>query len=357
MQKTKTILVTPLNWGLGHASRCIPIIYKLLEANHKVIIAADGQALQLLRSEFPELHYEVFPGIKANYSKFIPIPLLLILRAPKLFKSIKTEYKTVKNLVKRLKVDGIISDNRYGCYHKKIPSVIITHQIAVKTPFFKRNVQNLVEKLLSKFDSCWVPDFKGQKNLSGELSHVPQSLKKVEFIGPLTRFKKASGNVNYSRKLLVLLSGPEPNRTVFETKIVRQLKNVKHEVLIVQGKLTEHLLENKNLRIEFAPHLPTKQLQKEIEASEVVLCRSGYSSLMDLSRIGKNVLLVPTPGQSEQEYLAKHLSEMGWCYSVKQSALNISKDLEKALEYKPFSLEEEEGLLSLKLQQWMAQIN
>jgi len=354
IRRAKTILVTPLNWGLGHASRCIPIIEQLLQLKFKVIIAADGQALQLLKSEFPELTFEVFSGIKTTYSKYIPIPLLLLLRSPKLFNAIKKEHNTIKKLVEKHNVDGIISDNRYGCYSSDIPSVIVTHQLAIKTPLLKKHAQKRIENLLSKFTATWVPDFEGEKNISGDLSHLLKPLKNTHYIGPLTRFKASSKNQTYARKLLVLLSGPEPHRTVFEKKIIEQLLGINYNVLIVRGKLNQAIPYEENRNLKFVAHLPTAQLQQEIEASELVLCRSGYSSLMDLSRIGKKVLLVPTPGQSEQEYLAKRLSKNGICCAVKESNLNLSNDVNKALEFEPFQLEQDSRILERSLKKWLA---
>ncbi|MEQ8625256.1 MAG: glycosyltransferase [Vicingaceae bacterium] len=357
MSQHKTILITPLNWGLGHASRCIPVIIQLLKLNCKVVVAADGEALQLLKSEFPELTFEVFPGLKTTYSKFIPIPVLLLLRSPKLFKSIKKEHNTIRKLVENYHVDGIISDNRYGCYSSDIPSVIITHQLAIKTPLLKKHAQQLIEKLLSKFNATWVPDFEGEQNISGDLSHISKPLKNTHFLGPLTRFVASSKDQAYSRKLLVLLSGPEPQRTLFEKKIVEQLQDIDYQVLIVRGKLNQTIPYAENDYLKFEAHLPTAQLQQEIEASELVLCRSGYSSLMDLARIGKKVLLVPTPGQSEQEYLAKRLSKNGICYTVRQSKLSLSKDVEKALKFKAFQLEQDSKILERTLREWLAEIS
>ena len=355
--QAKTILITPLNWGLGHVSRCIPIIEQLLQLNCKVIIAADGQALKLLKSEFPELTFEIFPGIKTSYSKFIPISVLLLLRSPQLFRSIKRENNTIKKLVKKHQVEGIISDNRYGCYSSNLPSVIITHQLAIKTPLLKKQAKRLIEKLLSKFKAIWSPDCEGDNNLSGDLSHLSKQPINTSFIGPLTRFKASSKKQDYSRKLLVLLSGPEPHRTILEKKIVEQLQNVDYSVLVVRGKLDAPIPNDENKNLKFVAHLQTSKLQQEIEVSELVLCRSGYSSLMDLSRIGKKVLLVPTPGQREQEYLAERLSNNGVCYSVKQSNMKLSRDVDKALAFEAFQMTSDERFLERNVKEWLAEIN
>lgn len=332
MREKKRILVAPLNWGLGHASRCIPLIHCLYQLGVEPLIAAEGGALHLLKEEFPAANFVSFTSPEIRYPKNIPYWLYFALKFPS-FQSVKREeHRQTKDLLNKYRIDGIISDNRYGVYHASIPSVIITHQLFVQSPVFERCVQRFIHRQINKFDSCWIPDWEEQPGLSGKLSHGKHSLQEVHFIGPLSRFHQESPGV-ITRKIIVILSGPEPHRTRLEEQLLKQLLSINEPAMIVRGKeepVPGELKEKGGEMIQWRGLLSTLELAEEIQKSELVICRSGYSSVMDLVALQKAAILIPTPGQSEQEYLAEHLKDQGLFYTVSETQLELGKDLLQA---------------------------
>lgn len=335
MSTKKKILVSPLNWGLGHASRCIPIIRMLLKKNAEVIVASEGASLKLLQEEFPQLFFIELEPIDVRYSKYLPMTVSMGLQTPKLIRSIAREHQVLEQLIKQHNIQGVISDNRYGMYSKKVPSVIISHQLFIQTPFLQRTLQKLIRNFLHKFSECWVPDFPGSNNLSGKLSHGNIEMKNTVFIGPLSRFEKTEiPKFVRMRPLIIVLSGPEPNRTLFEKKLLKQLAEFKIECLLVRGLPNEASTKlNAPNWVNVVSHLPSEMLQNEILHSEIMLCRSGYSSIMDLYALRKKAILIPTKGQTEQIYLGKYLMQKNYFYSTSENLLTLKEDLKKAMEY------------------------
>ncbi len=314
MPDQKRILIAPLNWGLGHATRCIPIIYALLEHNFEPVIASDGVALSLLKKEFPQLQALELPSYKISYAeKGKNFKLKMIWDSPKVLKAMTREKKEVKKLVKTHAIDGIISDNRLGVYYKKVPCVFITHQLNVlsgNTTWFSSKMH---QGIIKKFDACWVPDVKGKPNLTGKLGHLKKSKLPIHYLGPLSRFQKSKNPKQY--QLMVLLSGPEPQRGMLADKLLNELKKFKGSVLFVKGKIEEEqtktILRYKNAEITVYNYMQSKELEHAINASECILCRSGYTTVMDLAKLEKKAFFIPTPGQYEQEYLAQRLDKKG----------------------------------------------
>ncbi|WP_179343333.1 glycosyltransferase [Winogradskyella ursingii] len=329
-QHKKRILVAPLNWGLGHASRCIPIITQLIHLNFEPIIASDGMALELLRKEFPNLQSFDLPSYNITYpKKGKRLKLKLILDVPHFLKTIYKEKHFIQNFIENEKINGIISDNRFGVRHKNIPSVFITHQLRVLSGSTTWLSSRLHQYIISKFDECWVPDHSGIPNLSGKLGHVEDFKTTTKYIGPLSRFKKELLPKKY--QLLVILSGPEPQRTYLEEKLLEELKSYEKKVLFVKGKveIEQQLFTSGNITIY--NFMTSKTLEKAINESELILSRSGYSTIMDLAHLKKKAFFIATPGQFEQEYLAKKLKASGIAPSCSQSDFKISmlKELEK----------------------------
>ena len=324
MKLKKRILVAPLNWGLGHATRCIPIINALLEYSFEPIIASDGPALELLKKEFKELKHIELPAYKIKYpKKGKNLKLKLLKDAPITLNAIKAEKKQIKKLVKRLKIDGIISDNRFGVYCKKIPSIFITHQLNVLSGNTTWLSSRINQKLIKKFDECWVPDAEGEPNLSGKLGHIKNSALKIKYIGPISRFNKLNVAIKYD--LMVLLSGPEPQRTELEELLLEELKKYKGKILFVQGLVEAIQTKIKNDTITLVNFMQSNELKQAIAESELILSRSGYSTLLDLSKMRKNAFFIPTPGQFEQEYLAKSLDDKKIISSCKQDKFTIDE--------------------------------
>ncbi|NJX14889.1 glycosyltransferase [Tamlana crocina] len=320
----KRILVAPLNWGLGHATRCIPIINALMEQDFVPVIASDGVALSLLRKEFPNLSSIELPSYNVTYAKSGKLfKLKLIKDSPKLLKAIKSEKKAVKDILEHNDIAGIISDNRLGVRNKKVPSVFITHQLNVlsgSTTWFSTKMH---QKFIQKFDECWVPDAKGEINLSGKLGHVKTFDTPTKYIGPLSRFTPTTSEPK--NDLMVLLSGPEPQRTLLEKKLFSELKNYKGKVVFVKGIMeTEQTIQVIG-NMTIYNFMTSKLLEKTIKESKLIISRSGYTTVMDLAKLNKKAFFIPTPGQFEQVYLAERLTEMQMVPSCKQDDFSLDK--------------------------------
>ena len=322
------ILVAPLDWGLGHATRCIPIITLLQQLGCKVIIGAEGAQAKLLKKEFPQLDFVNLPGYRIQYSKSkLFFALKIVMQLPKIFLAIRKENKWLKNFVKNTNVDAVISDNRYGLYHKKIPSIFITHQLLIKTPipFVEQLLQKLNYFLINRFSTCWIPDEKGAVNLAGKLSH-PKDLPDIplEYLGGLSRLLTHQV-IEKKYDLLIILSGPEPQRSVLEVKVLSELQRYNGHVLLVRGLpgVEEKITGTNNITIK--NHLAAKDLETAFCESELIISRSGYTTIMDIFKLRRKSVLIPTPGQTEQEYLAKHLEEQGWAMSMNQEDFDLSK--------------------------------
>jgi len=324
MLKKKTILVAPLHWGLGHATRCIPIIKALIGNNYKVILASDGAALQLLQKEFPYLEVIVLPSYPITYPKKARnFKWNMLLKFPTILKAISSEKKIIKNLVKEGKIDGIISDNRFGIRSSKIPSVYITHQLNVLTGNTSYFSSKIHQSVIRKFDECWVPDRQGVENLSGKLGHISEPRLKIKYIGLLSRMTKKTVPIKY--EVLLLLSGPEPQRTLLEEKLIALFKSSQQKVLLVQGCVENEQKTEQLGNITRYNFMQSKELEFAINESEIVISRSGYTTIMDLEALEKKAFFIPTPGQYEQEYLAKRMEEIKLAPYCLQEEFTIDK--------------------------------
>jgi len=335
LNRPKRILVAVLNWGLGHASRCVPIIQALQERGMEVFIASDGDALALLEKEFPTLPNLQLPSYKISYptdNMFWNMGIQL----PNLLSAFRAEHKAIETFVKPYDIDIILSDNRYGCYHPECKNIFLTHQLKIKIPnsLLQKAVARINRKLISRFDECWVPDWEGYDNISGELSDAT-FFSKVRFIGLLSRMQYLDRPKK--REVIVVLSGPEPQRTYLEKVIIEQAKELKaYQFLIVCGRMQEGDLIRLSPNVEQVLYLTSVALNEAIAESEIVICRAGYSSIMDLVKLKKPAILIPTTGQTEQEYLAQLFFEKGIFYTQDQSSLDLAKALKEVEKYKGF---------------------
>jgi uncharacterized protein (TIGR00661 family) len=320
----KTILVAPLNWGLGHATRCIPIINGLLENGYDVLLGSDGAALRLLEQEFPELNSISLPSYNISYPEDgRDFKKSILLKLPQMNAAARKERKVVKQLVAEGLIHGIISDNRLGVRNKNIPSVYITHQLCVlsgATTFFSSKIH---QKFIKKFDACWVPDYKEEPSLSGQLGYLKKMDPRVRYIGPLSRMERKEAVLE--NDILILLSGPEPQRSLLEKKLIEQFNGTNKKVFLVQGMVEDTQKRSTIGNIALVNYLTTSALEKAINKSDLVICRSGYTSLMDMATMNKDVFFIPTPGQFEQEYLAKRLFDMKMIASCTQDDFSINK--------------------------------
>lgn len=328
----KKLLVAPLDWGLGHATRCIPVIKELLANGCEVWLAGEGQQEILLSKEFPGLNFLPLKGYRVSYASS-GMTLKMLAQVPKILTAIKSENKWLDEQVNKYGFDAVISDNRYGLYHKKIHSVFITHQLCIKSPLGKWSeplLQQWNYKFINRFSECWVPDEAGENNLAGELSH-PEILPSipVKYIGPLSRFEKKTGD-EIKNHLLIILSGPEPQRSLFEDRIVDEIAHYNGSATIVRGLPAANTILPSTNTIRVYNHLTADLLNDEMAKAEFIISRCGYSTVMDIAAMKKKSILVPTPGQTEQEYLARHLMKKQFAFCISQKEFSLIPAIEKA---------------------------
>lgn len=342
MNNSPCVLVAPLDWGLGHASRSIPIIDLLLHANVKVLIGASGRSLALLKDRYPTLPFVELPAYDVRYSTSnVQIPIILR-QVPRLLRIIRQEHRLIQELVADNRIQGIISDNRYGAWSSSVPSAFICHQMSPLLPRWFRWLQGMILHAhlfaMRRFDRIWIPDQAGTNNLSGPLSHGYKLPKKANYIGALSRFsqiEEAVASYSYSElndripDMAVILSGPEPQRSLLEEMILHQAKETKREVWVVGGKTESRdcICIGNICQISF---MNTPDLHRLLCQANIVISRSGYSSLMDYQAMKlKQVILVPTPGQTEQEVLGDRLMKQQIAYVSRQQDFQMINALER----------------------------
>ena len=336
------ILVAPVDWGLGHATRCIPIIKELITLNCTVFIVGDGPIYVLLKKEFPATVFLRFRGYEIEYSRNKKWLLFKIFwQLPKILSSIWRENKWVSKAINEHAIDAIISDNRLGMFTKKIPSVYITHQLFIRTGniFTEKIAQRIHHHYIKKYKKCWVPDGK-ETGLAGVLSHPKKIPANVVYIGPLSRLTSLQ-NAEPIYDLLILLSGPEPQRTIFENELLAQLSSFSGKVFFARGLPFENKnLELSNESIKTVNHLSASELNEVIAQAKNVIARCGYTTVMDLAAMKKPAILIPTPGQTEQEYLAEYLLEKKYFLTAPQKNFSLTELLQKsaAFKYEPIEI-------------------
>jgi uncharacterized protein (TIGR00661 family) len=339
LDSQKHILVCPLHWGLGHASRMIPVIYAFLGRGCKVTIVASGGALQLLKEEFDDLtSYIDFPGVNISYSGGNSQVFALARQLPAFWLSILAEQRFARKMIKTIHPDVIISDNRYGMRAHGALTAIVTHQLNVLLPrqikWLEKPLNYLIRRLINSFDYCLVPDFQTPPGLGGMLSHGSH-FTGLKYLGPLSRFKRIDAKLPKPYPFvpdlfyLILLSGPEPQRTLLEQRLTKELSD--ETCIVFRGLPGNSSAKQEGLHLIF-DHGSTALMAWCIEHARVVICRSGYSSIMDLQVFGKKCVLIPTPGQTEQEYLAQNLSQAGYIATLPQTKTHlIKKSIEEAM--------------------------
>jgi len=319
----KKILVAPLNWGLGHATRCIPIIEALIRYDFIPILAGDGASLELLRREFPELTYYKLPSTKVYYSENGSLlKYKLLLQTPKLLRAVYMEHKRVEEIHKLEGLSGIISDNRFGVRFDTIPSIYITHQIQVLSGGTSALTSRFHQQIMSKFSECWIPDFESN-NLAGELSKRGKESLSLKYIGPLSRFSCQKRKKVWD--IVAVMSGPEPQRGMLERKIIEEIRPYPGKILIIQGIIENQQKSHTEGHITTVNFMLHKELEVAIEQGGLILSRSGYSSIMDLHALGAKAFFIPTPGQFEQLHLAEHLKEKGYANFSDQASFALDK--------------------------------
>jgi uncharacterized protein (TIGR00661 family) len=332
---SKHILVAVLDWGLGHATRCIPVIDCLLTLGCKVSIAGNGQSLLLLKQEFPQLNFYELESYKVEYSTSLPFMAKIFLQLPKFLWAIRNEHEQLEKLISQQKIDAVVSDNRYGCWSPKVSTVLITHQVNLIMPASFKWLNGALNffnhRLIKRFDTCWIPD-SDHERITGQLT-VPGNLN-VRFVGMLSRLKKSDVQVDQDL-ILGVISGPEPQRQILESLLEQQMSLQTRRCILVRGIPSG--LHRKNSRITFINHISGRELGELIQKAGILITRSGFSTVMDLTRLEKkNVILIPTPGQTEQEYLAEELDKRKIALRQLQSDFDLNTAIGKVKEYKGF---------------------
>jgi hypothetical protein len=337
MKQTR-VCISPLDWGLGHATRCIPLIKAFQSLGYKVFIASDGNQAILLKQAFPEVEFLSIRGYQVHYTKnkqFLFFALLLQL--PKIIYCVVHEQRWLKKIQRQYEFDLIVSDNRFGFFQKKIPSVFITHQLNLQTPYKWTSAlyQRILYNWLKNFDCCWIPDIQAAPGLSGDLAH-PKKMPTTPYwyMGLLSRIEnietKEPINENNEIEFLGIVSGPEPQRSIFEKQLWEQGNSLGKKFVVVAGIPNNPSYNKSSSFGSLYHHLSVEELVQKIQVAKFIICRGGYTSLMELAAFNKSLILVPTPGQTEQIYLAKHWVNNNWANSVDAAGFDLKNVLENA---------------------------
>jgi uncharacterized protein (TIGR00661 family) len=323
----RTIFISPLDWGFGHATRCVPIIHSLRK-NNKVIIGVTPLNQKFFEEQFPDLLKIEVPSYNIYYSKRIPVWIEVLIQWSSIKAVVKEEKKCLNRIMQEHPIDLVISDNRFGLYSEKVESIIISHQLNVIAPFLSFWPQKVNRDHIHRFNKVWVPDYADEKKrLSGILSDSSKIKIPVEYIGPLSLLEGIPVETKTEKiDNLILLSGIEPQRSILEKILIEKLYHLGKRTVLIRGKRDASKLNCEG--IEVIDFVAGAELKKLILAANRVICRSGYSSLMDLHVLGKtNLVLIPTPGQTEQEYLAD-------LWKKKFNAVSIAQNKVQSFDFK-----------------------
>jgi len=323
------VLVAPLHWGLGHATRCVPLIRYIQQKCREVHIASDGIALEFLSKEFPELNRFALPGYNVQY-RYSDISLNVLLSGFSILRAVILEHIQIKKIADRHSITVVISDNRLGCFLTKKRSYYITHQTRLLHPvrWISAIGTWLHVQSMKRFDACLIPDFEQHKEaIAPHLSHSNLPLISY-FIGPLSHLKLKSTVKKWD--ITVILSGPEPQRTYLELALQQEIPGIQNQnVCIIRGTLvlgpkwpkTYHILDLAS----------GDEVAEIISSSRLLICRPGYSTIMDLFFYPVPAIFIPTPGQSEQEYLASKLADSQRYFCLEQNQINNIQKTIKSL--------------------------
>lgn len=328
LDKKKNILICPLEWGLGHAGRMIPLARELQRRNNNVITACGKAHQELFRLELPEATHINFRGFRPGFSRFIPQYIFLLLKTPLLFYHIVVEHFRLKRIIRRHNIDIVISDNRFGLWSRKVKSVYVTHMPVIPLPGSLRFLEWIGvlfhRFFIKRYSLCLIPDLPGKVNLTGRLTHGVKLPGNVRFIGILSRFcglePVESNTCNYPHNTIVL-SGPEPQRSILRRKLADALRHGDTKTVVLEGKPGPETMSAENGKIISYNHLTTGEMRDVLVSSASIITRSGYSSVMELISLRCSAVLIPTPGQTEQEYLAEYLAAKGWFMTIPQKQI------------------------------------
>ncbi len=355
MNSVKKILICPMDWGLGHATRMVPVIELLKEKDVEIILGADNRPYEFLKHRFPDLPVIRFEGYVPHYPKKSAMALKMLSDMPEMMRRADEAHAFLEKFVKKNNIDIVISDNRYELWTKYARTVFVTHQIEIQTGNYgkitKMAIKQLVSGFIKKFDELWIPDFEGDINLSGKLSHVNKyPLKNRHFIGPLSRFGFVNPkNIDKKPDVLIMLSGPEPQRSILEVKLKDQAFHTGLNTVILQGRPEDEYYEKMG-NVEVFSHLPDEEVAGYINNADIVISRPGYSTVMDLAWFGAKAVFIPTPGQTEQKYLAEYLKKKGYYYYQNQNDFDLEQAIAESVNYSGVLLKNDYIILKKRIE-------
>ena len=324
------VFIAVLNMGLGHVTRSLPLIQFLLEKDWRVVLGSSGRSLVFLKKEVPSALFVDLPDYNLRYSARGVRLGGLLPQIPGFLHAIVNEHQITEQTVLSYKLQAVISDHRYGCYSQTVPSFFISHQLRFAAPTGLRPFEIFGfwfnRWFHKKYQAVIVPDVFQKKEglISGRLSRV-NARPDYHFCGILSSIGQQEQTADID--LLVSISGPEPQRTIFEQKILSQIKNIPGKKIVVLGKPEIDTIESSVPGLSIYSHLSRREMQEYFNRSQLIVTRSGYSTLMELVELRKKALLIPTPGQTEQLLLAHRLMKLNWFYSVPQGKLDLAKDI------------------------------
>lgn len=320
------ILISPLNWGFGHAGRMIPVALALRRLGHTVIFGTDSALIPMLQPELPGIEIISIKGVNIKYSRYLPQYSAVLMQTPKILAMAFREHTALKHIIDELHPDIVISDNRFGFFNRKVFCVYITHMLRIPFPkpfrFMEFIGTSIHRFVINHYNLCLIPDIPGEENLSGRLSHGAYPCVETYFTGILSRFSQeineSSGQQIQRPYVCLILSGPEPQRSILLEKVIdASIKNSLRLVALSGSPVMTNFTHNELVRIEV--NQPSSVLRFYIGNSEKVVCRAGYTTIMELVSIKKGAIIIPTPGQTEQEYLAESLNGRYGFYSISQT--------------------------------------
>ena len=348
------VLVAPLEWGLGHATRCVPVVREFLRAGAEVELAVVKANASFFREVFPDLRQRLAPSYNIVYPKHgYNMAFWLLKNSLHLNAVMRYEHHFAEEMVARHGYDVLFSDNRFAFYSKNAYSIYMTHQRRIAFPQAFTAFEGIGtmwhSNVMRKFDEVWVPDMEFFPGLAGSLSHsgATPGDKPMRFVGALSRIADAgpastsaipSASKAPKYKVVAVVSGVEPARTQFEQQLRESLAEIPGPHMMILGKPSVEYKTWRDGNIEFHTHLPTEAFANAVRNADYVVSRGGYSTVMDMAELGAKCIFVPTPGQFEQIVLAHDLSKAGYAVEIpadKLSAETLAKAFESCAKFPP----------------------
>ncbi|MEK6968538.1 MAG: glycosyltransferase [Nanoarchaeota archaeon] len=325
------------NYGLGHATRMLPVIMKLIEQGEKVTIVAKGNSLLMLKNELGDasnyelMQYEV--PLKFSDKGFSMFETLKA--GPSFISLISSQKKWLENFSAKEKIDRVIADGEIGYHLKNKKSFFVNNQLRLLPGSLLGDGTELLTDVFSKgFEKVIVPDDENG-TLGGLLTSKTRfyDKKRLAYVGILSSIRKKNvvRNVDY----FISISGPGISKEVFTRQVMEQLHLLKGKVVVALGRPDLKEIASKG-NAKIYPYLNRKQQESFLNKAKLVISRSGYTTMMELAEIDKKAFFIPTLNHPEQEYLAKFQKNSGRFHYSKQDSFNFKEDIDEAKQYPGF---------------------